>query len=193
MESYGGNKMSENIWTCECGQAGNSGKFCINCGKKKPEEVIPVKEEEVVEASPVVTAAPVAAAAAVTAEPVAEAIPVIEATPVQPVVSNAPAYSPAPVQQPYNSYAAPAQNVSYAQAQPKYDTSKSSPASLVLGIFSIVCLLVQPLGAILGIIGLIAGRKGGTAGKVLCILGIVFGVIFLLFDLLLASIIMTAK
>ena len=77
MESYGGNKMSENIWTCECGQAGKSGKFCINCGKKKPEEVIPVKEEEVVEASPVVTAAPVAAAPAAPAAPAPAAAPVV--------------------------------------------------------------------------------------------------------------------
>lgn len=194
MESYGGNEMSENIWECECGQKGNSGKFCINCGKKKPEDVIPVKVEETAEAAPVVAVAPVAAVAeTAAAEPAAEAIPVIEATPVQPAVSNAAAYNPAPVQQPYGSYAAPAQNLCYAQAQPKYDTSKSSPASLILGIFSIVCLLVQPLGAILAIIGLITSRKGGTAGKVLCILGLVFGIIFLLLDLFIASIIMTAK
>ena len=25
-------------WTCSCGQEGNTGKFCSNCGKKKPEE-----------------------------------------------------------------------------------------------------------------------------------------------------------
>ena len=25
-------------WTCSCGQEGNTGNFCSNCGKKKPEE-----------------------------------------------------------------------------------------------------------------------------------------------------------
>ena len=25
-------------WTCSCGQTGNTGKFCTNCGSKKPEE-----------------------------------------------------------------------------------------------------------------------------------------------------------
>ncbi len=25
-------------WTCSCGQSGNSGKFCVNCGKPKPSE-----------------------------------------------------------------------------------------------------------------------------------------------------------
>ena len=25
-------------WTCSCGQEGNTGKFCSNCGKKKSEE-----------------------------------------------------------------------------------------------------------------------------------------------------------
>ena len=26
-----------NGWTCECGESGNQGKFCVSCGKKKPE------------------------------------------------------------------------------------------------------------------------------------------------------------
>lgn len=173
--------MSENIWTCECGQAGNSGKFCINCGKKRPEEK-PLEAEPIAEAAAVAAAAPVAAVSA----------PVVEASPVQPVAANVPAYNPAPYQQPYNSYAQPNQNKGYVAAAAN-EPKKTSPASLILGIFSIVCLFVQPLGAILAIIGLITSRKGGTAGKVLCILGLVFGVIFLLLDLLLASIIMTAK
>ena len=28
---------SETGWTCSCGQQGNTGKFCMNCGKPKPE------------------------------------------------------------------------------------------------------------------------------------------------------------
>jgi len=27
----------ENSWTCECGEAGNTKKFCMNCGKPRPE------------------------------------------------------------------------------------------------------------------------------------------------------------
>ena len=27
-----------NAWTCACGHAGNTGKFCANCGARKPEE-----------------------------------------------------------------------------------------------------------------------------------------------------------
>lgn len=27
-----------NAWKCECGQTGNVGKFCMNCGKPKPAE-----------------------------------------------------------------------------------------------------------------------------------------------------------
>ena len=25
-------------WTCSCGHAGNTGKFCMECGQKKPED-----------------------------------------------------------------------------------------------------------------------------------------------------------
>ena len=28
----------ENAWTCACGHAGNTGKFCVECGAKKPED-----------------------------------------------------------------------------------------------------------------------------------------------------------
>ena len=28
---------AETGWTCSCGQQGNTGKFCMNCGKPKPE------------------------------------------------------------------------------------------------------------------------------------------------------------
>lgn len=30
--------MTTSGWTCACGQTGNTGKFCTNCGKQKPEE-----------------------------------------------------------------------------------------------------------------------------------------------------------
>ena len=29
----------EDGWTCSCGQTGNTGKFCMNCGKPKPEPI----------------------------------------------------------------------------------------------------------------------------------------------------------
>ena len=32
-------------WTCECGQTGNTFKFCINCGKAKPEPAAAPAEE----------------------------------------------------------------------------------------------------------------------------------------------------
>jgi membrane protease subunit (stomatin/prohibitin family) len=30
-------KASANGWTCSCGNGGNTGKFCSECGAKKPE------------------------------------------------------------------------------------------------------------------------------------------------------------
>lgn len=159
--------MSDMIWDCECGQKANSGKFCINCGKKKPEEdnVVPVE--------------------AVVAEPL----------PVRPV--EAPAYVPAPApvpqyQQPYG-YAAAPQNTGYVNASVPPVQQKTSSASLILGIFSLICICIQPLGALLAVIGLITSRKGGTGGKVTCILGLIFGLLFLVIDLFVAYMIMTAK
>ena len=29
-------KPQETGWTCSCGQIGNTGKFCMNCGQPKP-------------------------------------------------------------------------------------------------------------------------------------------------------------
>ena len=36
-------KAKPSIWKCECGKSDNWGKFCMDCGKKKPEE--PVQNE----------------------------------------------------------------------------------------------------------------------------------------------------
>ena len=39
MANAGARQVAEqnNGWTCECGNGGNSGKFCTNCGKPKPQ------------------------------------------------------------------------------------------------------------------------------------------------------------
>ena len=34
----GKRQAAKDAWTCSCGTAGNTGKFCVECGKPKPEE-----------------------------------------------------------------------------------------------------------------------------------------------------------
>lgn len=36
-------RPEENGWSCECGQSGNTGKFCSNCGKPRPLEESSIK------------------------------------------------------------------------------------------------------------------------------------------------------
>lgn len=166
------------LWNCSCGQQDNSGKFCINCGSKRPEPVLEVAEDTPVAATPV------------------EAVPV-EAVPVVAAPLQAQPYNPAPQVQQQTPYGygynnpAPQQYVNVAPNPPVQQ--KTSSASLVLGIFSILCICIQPLGAILAIIGLINSRKGGTGGKVTSIIGLILGLIFLVIDLLVAYTILTAK
>lgn len=164
--------MSENIWNCECGQTANSGKFCINCGKRKPEQ---------------------AAVFAAEVKPVeAEVIGRTE----QPLVRNVPAAAPyIPAAQPAQPvYQTVPANRSYYNTVPVNSAPpQTSSASLILGIFSLVCLFIQPLGVILAIIGLINSRKGGVAGKILNVLGLILGGIFLLLDLFFAFLIMVSK
>lgn len=176
--------MSEFNWNCGCGQVGNTGKFCINCGKKRPESEDHISE--LPKADPILR----------TEQPAEtfETLHVVTAEPVQPQ-SFVPAQ---PVQQMppygYGGYAVAPQNVNYVNAaQVPPVQQKTSSASVVLGIFSILCLFVQPLGALLGLIGLITSRRSGTAGKVLSILGLVLGLIFLVIDLLVAYTILTSK
>ena len=117
--------MSENIWNCECGQIANSGKFCINCGKRKPEQ---------------------AAVFAAEVKPVeAEVIGRTE----QPLVQNVPAAAPyIPAAQPAQPvYQTVPANRSYYNTVPVNSAPRqTSSASLILGIFSLVCLFIQPLG-----------------------------------------------
>ncbi len=184
--------MSENIWNCECGQTANSGKFCINCGKKKPVDAFVMGSAI---PSDAVEVKPIEAEPVNRADLYADPVPRTE----EPLLRNAPVaepYSPlSQMGQPYyQTNQANAVNNSYYAAAPVNNIpKKTSSASLVLGIFSLVCLFIQPLGIILAIIGLINSRKGGTAGKVMCIIGLIIGILFLLLDLFLAFLIMVSK
>jgi|GEM_PF-6126724 len=156
-------------WKCSCGYEENEGKFCVNCGLPMPAEEVaaPAVEEVEEEAAPI--AEPVAEAPAQPAEPQPQAQPQPQ-TQAQPVQQAAPSY----------------------QATANEQTSGGG-ASLAFGIMSLVFFLVQPLGLVLAIVGLITskGKSSGKAhtGRVLSIVGLVIGIVFGLLDLLCAIII----
>jgi len=166
-------------WKCSCGYEENEGKFCVNCGLPMPAEEVaaPAVEEVEEEAAPI--AEPVAEAPAQPAEPQPQAQPQPQP---QPQAQPQPQTQAQPVQQAAPSYQATAN-----------EQTSGGGASLAFGIMSLVFFLVQPLGLVLAIVGLITskGKSSGKAhtGRVLSIVGLVIGIVFGLLDLLCAIII----